>query len=124
MLAFLDILLTIAHLLLIGFNLTGWIWTITRKAHLICVAATVFSWAVLGIWFGFGYCPITDWQWEVKRKLGEHDLPGSFIKYYADKLTGHNFDPALVNIITAATFGAIIVVTVYVNFIKRKATRG
>ncbi|HYK55792.1 MAG TPA: DUF2784 domain-containing protein [Flavisolibacter sp.] len=122
MLPLLDILLTLVHLIIIGFNLTGWIWPATRKAHLICVAATLFSWAVLGIWFGFGYCPVTEWQWEVKRKLGETNLPGSFIKYYADKLSGKNFDPSLVNTLTAATFGLIIIVTIYVNFVRRKIT--
>src|SRR5687767_2011561 len=91
MLQLLDILLTIAHLVLIGFNLFGWIWPATRKANFICILATAASWFLLGIWFGMGYCPITDWQWDVKRKLGESNLPASFIKYYADKITGKNF---------------------------------
>jgi len=119
LLKFLDILLTLAHLVLIGFNLLGWIWIKTRKAHLITIAATAFSWFVLGIWFGWGYCPITDWQWKVKEKLGETDLPNSFIKYYADKISGRNIDPSIVDTTTLVTFLIVIIVTIYFNFFKR-----
>src|SRR3712207_3813657 len=97
MLAFLDVLFTIIHVTLIGFNLLGWIWPATRKLHLICVTATAFSWLVLGLWFGLGYCPITDWQWQIKEKLGEQNLPNSFIKYGIDKITDQDIAPALID---------------------------
>ena len=112
MLKALDILLTLTHFIIIGFNLTGWIWPATRKWHFYLVMATAASWFLLGIWFGMGYCPITDWQWQVKRKLGETNLPSSFIKYYADKISGQNTDPDLVNNVTLFVFLAIIVITV------------
>jgi hypothetical protein len=125
LLKLLDILLTLAHFVLIGFNLLGWIWQKTRKAHLITVAATAFSWFVLGIWFGWGYCPITHWQWQVKKKLGETDLPNSFIKYYADKIGGKDIDPSVVDTATLFTFLAVILLTVYLNFLRKtnKASR-
>jgi hypothetical protein len=119
-LKFLDILLTFTHFVLIAFNLFGWIWIKTRKAHLITVAATAFSWVILGIWFGWGYCPITHWQWNVKEKLGETNLPNSFIKYYADKISGTSFDSSLVDTTTLAVFLIIIVITIYLNFFKRR----
>jgi hypothetical protein len=120
MLKFLDILLTLAHFAIIGFNLLGWIWPKTRKAHLIVVAATAFSWFILGIWFGWGYCPITQWQWNVKEKLGETNLPNSFIKYYADKISGKNIDASVVDMVTLVTFLVVIALTIYLNFFKRK----
>lgn len=120
MLKFLDICLTFVHLALIGFNLFGWIWSKTRKAHLITVAATAFSWFILGIWFGWGYCPITHWQWNIKEKLGETNLPNSFIKYYADKISGRNIDTSLVDRATLISFLVVIVLTIYLNFFKRK----
>jgi len=119
-LKFLDILLTLVHFVLITFNLFGWIWQKTRKAHLVTVAATAFSWFVLGFWFGWGYCPFTHWQWEVKQRLGETDLPNSFIKYYADRISGKNIDPAVVDRGTAIVFATIVLITVYLNFFKRK----
>ena len=120
LLKFLDILLTLAHFVLIGFNLFGWIWAKTRKAHLMTVAATTFSWFVLGIWFGWGYCPITDWQWKVKEKLGETNLPNSFIKYYADKISGKDIDPGVVDTTTLVVFLAVIILAVFLNFFYKQ----
>jgi len=119
-LKFLDILLTLTHFVLIGFNLFGWIWPKTRKVHLITVAVTAFSWFILGIWFGWGYCPITDWQWKIKERLGETNLPDSFIKYYADKITGKNIGPSIVDITTLIVFLLVIVLSIYLNFFRHK----
>lgn len=116
----LDIILSIVHLALVGFNLFAWIWPQTRKLHLIVILATAASWLILGIWFGLGYCPITDWQWEIKGKLGEHNLPSSFIKYFADKITGYSFNPSLIDRITAYSFAMAAFLSIYLNFIKRK----
>lgn len=115
-----DFLLSILHLIIIGFNLLGWIWVRTRKLHLIVVAATLGCWFILGIWYGIGYCPITDWQWQVKEVLGERNLPNSFIKYFADKITGQDIDSEFIDIATAASFVSVILLTLYLNFIKKK----
>ena len=62
-LAVLDFLYTLIHLLIIGFNLFAWAFPATRKLHLYGVAVTLGCWLILGIWYGIGYCPVTDWQW-------------------------------------------------------------
>jgi hypothetical protein len=115
----LDIFYTLLHLLIIGFNLLGWIWPKTRRLHLIIVAVTLLCWFGLGIWYGWGYCPVTDWQWYVKEKLGETNLPDSFVKYYADKITGRDFPAALVDKVTLLSFLTAIAITVYVNFFRK-----
>jgi hypothetical protein len=120
LLELLDILLTFVHLAIIGFNLTGWIWPGTRRAHLVLVLLTAASWFVLGIWFGMGYCPITDWQWRVKEQLGETNLPASFITYYAEKLTGRQFSDAFINTVTAGSFAVAAALAVYYNFFRNK----
>jgi hypothetical protein len=117
----LEFFLTCFHLLIVGFNLLGWIWPATRKAHLIVVALTASCWMLLGLWFGIGYCPVTDWEWQVKEKLGEHNLPNSFIKYYADRLSGKDISALLIDTVTAVCFCLAAVLAVYVNFFKRKA---
>lgn len=119
MLKVLNIFFTILHLAIISFNLFGWIWPKTRKIHLIVVALTLASWFILGLWYGMGYCFITDWQWDIKEKLGETNLPNSFIKYFADKITGNNYPPALVDRITLLTFLLAIAITLYVNFFQK-----
>ena len=115
----LDYLFTLLHLIIICFNLLGWIWPTTRRLHLIFVLLTAASWFVLGIWYGIGYCPITDWQWQIKEKLGETNLPNSFIKYFADKVTHSDISSDLIDGLTAGCFLAAAVLSVYLNFFKR-----
>jgi hypothetical protein len=100
--------------------LFGWLSPATRREHFIFVLLTAASWFVLGIWFGMGYCPVTDWQWRIKEQLGEHNLPNSFIKYYADKITGSSFSPSLIDAITVACFGVAGLLSVYFNFFHRR----
>lgn len=120
MLLFLDILLTIVHLFIIGFNLTGWIFPRTRKLHLVFIALTALSWFVLGIWFGMGYCPVTDWQWQVKELRGERGLPSSFITYFVNKITGEELKDEFVNNVTLVVFIACVLLSLYVNFWRKK----
>lgn len=116
----LDLGLILLHFAIIGFNLFGWIWKPLRKAHFIVVCATAACWFIVGIWFGIGYCPITDWDWQVKEKLGEHNLPNSFIKYYADMVTGHPVDASLIDTLTAVGFFIAAMLSVYFNFIQKR----
>ncbi len=111
----LDIFYTLLHLLIIGFNLFGWIWPATRRLHLYGVLLTAASWLILGMWYGIGYCPITDWQWQVKAQLGEQPLPNSFIKYMVDKLTGNDTDPAMIDTVTAISFAVVFLLAIRLN---------
>ena len=97
MYAFLDYFFFIFHGSLVIFDLTGWAWRRTRRLHLITIGLTILSWFGLGIFYGWGYCPCTDWHWEVKREIGETNLPNSYVKYYVDKLTGFTWDPLVVD---------------------------
>ena len=124
MLHLLDIFLSIVHLSIIGFNLFGWIWPSARKAHLISILITAASWFILGIWFGIGYCPVTDWQWNVKEKLGEQNLPASFVTYFANKITGKNFSDAFINTVTVICFALAVLISIYVNFIHKLWRKG
>lgn len=114
-----DHFLTALHLLIIGLNLFGWIWPATRRLHLWCVLLTAASWLGLGIWFGIGYCPLTDWQWQVKSKLGETDLPNSFIKYWIDKVVGIDADAGTIDVVTAISFAIVFLLAIYYNILKK-----
>jgi hypothetical protein len=119
MLSLLDFILSVTHLALVGFNLFGWIWRRTRKAHLITVALTAASWFLLGIWYGVGYCPITDWQWSIKERLGQRSLPDSFIKYFADLLCNCAIDAKFIEMVTAISFIAVAVLSIALNLYDR-----
>jgi hypothetical protein len=97
MYTFLDYFFTVFHGSLVLFNLTGWAWRRTRRIHFASISLTILSWFGLGIFYGWGYCPSTDWHWEVKSKLGETNLPASYIKYFADNLTGMTWNPLVVD---------------------------
>ena len=123
MYTFLDIAFLVFHTALIGFNITGWIWKKTRRLHLAVITLTIFSWVGLGFFYGFGYCPCTDWHWQVKRALGETGLPASYVKYYLDALTGLDWNPSIVDpavgVIGLAAFG----LSIWLNGRDWRATR-
>ncbi len=118
MLKFLDIILFISHLVIMGFNLIGWIWKKTRRLHLFVVVATLFSWLGLGLWYGLGYCFLTDWEWNIKRALGERNLPHSFTQYLSDNVFGLYLNTRLVDVLTIGLFILAILLALWVNFIK------
>lgn len=119
-LALQDLLFSILHLLIIAFNLFGWAFKATRRLHFWFAMLTLGCWTLLGIWFGLGYCPITDWQWQLKEKMGEQQLPNSFIKYMLDHLTGTNINASLIDILTLLFFLVAITISVKLNFFNRK----
>ena len=112
-----DIFFTILHLAIIFFNLFAWIPVRTRRWHLIVAGLTAASWFILGLWYGIGYCPITDWQWRVKELRGETNLPGNFVEYFSERITGHNFDSHFIDNVIAISFFLAVAASLYVNFI-------
>lgn len=121
MYALLDIAFIIFHTALILFNLFGWIWKATRRWNLASLLLTAFSWFVLGIWYGFGYCPCTDWHWSVRRELGHTDMPQSYIRFLIRELTGFDINAALVDTATAVLFFLALLISFYLNFRDFKA---
>ena len=111
----LDKFFLVFHTLVIAFNLFGWIWRRTRKANLALLLLTGLSWFVLGLFYGIGYCPLTDWHWQVLRKLGRTQLPYSYVKYLADRITGLDFDAGLVEKATALMFFLALAASIFVN---------
>jgi hypothetical protein len=113
MYTFLDKFFFVFHSALIVFNLFGWIWRKTRVANLVVVLLTVLSWTILGIWYGFGFCPSTEWHWQVRAKLGHYDMPSSYTKFLVDSLTGLDVNEKLVDIfavmfLTLALFASVL----------------
>lgn len=119
LLLFWDCFLFWAHLTVIIFNLLGWIVPQWRKAHLIVAGITLISWFVMGIWYGFGYCFVTDWHWEVKQELGETNLPSSFIKYFIDRFLHWSISEIMADILTVTCFFSAILISVYLNYFKK-----
>ena len=112
----LDIFFVVLHTSIILFNLTGWVWKKTRKYNLILLIITGSSWLILGLIVGtLGYCPLTDWHFDVLEKLGVTDLPSSYVKYLADRLTGLDFSSSLIDKVTLWAFLAALGLSLFLN---------
>ena len=123
MYAFLDKFFFVFHSTVIVFNLLGWIWRKTRLANLIVILLTFLSWFVLGIWYGFGYCPSTEWHWLVRRKLGYTDLPSTYTKFLIDSLTGWDVNPELVKILTVLLLALALFASIWTNIRSRRKAK-
>ena len=104
----LHIFFWIFHLFVTLFNLLGWVHPKTRRANAALLTLTLISWVGLGYFYGWGYCILTDWHWQVMVKLGMTGLPNSYIKYMIDTLTGLDAGPAAVE--TGTLVGMIVAV--------------
>ena len=66
----LDIFFVVFHSSLVLFNLFGWLWRKTRVINLVTLSLTGASWLFLGMIYGSpGYCPLTDWHFNILIKL-------------------------------------------------------
>lgn len=112
----LDIFFVIFHTTLIIFNLFGWIFRKTRIWNLVTLLLTGGSWLFLGLIVGtLGYCPFTDWHFNILSRLGETNLPNSYVKYLADRITGQDFSAALVDKVTLYSFLAALAISIFLN---------
>lgn len=116
----LDISFFVFHTGVIIFILTGWVFRRTRFAHLIVVLLTGLSWFGLGWWYGIGYCPSTDWHWQVREHLGYGQMPVSYLKFVFDTLTGLDVNARAVDIAAFAAFSFVAVVSVVLNWGRHK----
>lgn len=114
--------IALLHATLILFNLFGWIPIRTLRLHLIVILSTFASWLLLGLFYGIGYCPLTDWQWDIKRAAGETDLPPSFIEYYLEAITRLDWSSGLVDTLTLV--GALLALVASIVRNLRVGRRG
>jgi hypothetical protein len=119
-----DILIIVSHTSLILFNLFGWIWSKLRIFNLITLILTGASWLFLGLKYGtLGYCPLTDWHFRIITKLGETDLPDSYIKYIIDRMTGLNINASLLDRVTLYAFLMALTFSIIFNVRDLKKLR-
>ncbi len=115
-----NIFFFVFHIVLIIFNLFGWIPKRLRKWNLATLVLTAFSWFILGIFYGFGYCFLTDWHWDIREKLGYSTDSNSYIHFLITELIGIPVGEKLVDIFTVILFFAAFVLSIYFNIRDRK----
>jgi len=110
-----DIFFVVFHTVLTLFNALGWIWRKTRRINLITLLLTGASWFILGLFYGIGFCPLTQWHFEILKKLGDSNLPSSYIQYLVHRISGVMFNAELVDTITGVVFFAALIMSVVLN---------
>ena len=110
------------HTAWIAFNCVAWIWRRTRPWQLATVTLTTVSWFGLGVQYGWGYCPCTDWHWQVRARLGYQDPP-SYIQLLVRELTGIDLGPSSANLLALITLVAVAAASVVLSVRDRRGTR-
>ena len=111
------------HTAWVLFNCAGWIWRRTRPWQLATVSLTALSWVGLGAWYGWGYCPCTDWHWQVRARLGL-DNPPSYVQLLIREIAGIDPGPQLANVLAVAALGVSGVLGVWLTIRDRRAIAG
>ena len=124
LLQFPDYFFTVVHITLILFNLFGWswIWRPLRKPHLLVILLTFISWGILRIWYGQGYCPLTDWHWELLSRAGHRQLPHSYISYLLQRMLGWHLPDRRMDFMTVGLTFITLMASIRVNFFGIKRT--
>ncbi|MBI1756398.1 MAG: DUF2784 family protein [Fimbriimonas ginsengisoli] len=115
MLALANVSFFVFHTALILFNVFGWIPQRTRRWNLATLLATLFSWAVMGLWKGMGYCVCTDWHWQVRRAMGIHETASSYLVLLVRNLSGWDPPIDLVNRWALVVFVGSLTASVFLN---------
>jgi hypothetical protein len=102
------------HTAWITFNCVGWIWRSTRPWQLGTLGLTALSWFGLGPWYGWGYCPFTDWHWNVRARLG-YDDPPSYIQLLVREVIRVELDPLLADSMAVGTLLAAAVLSIVLS---------
>ena len=119
MLKGLDIFFFVFHSAYLLFNCFGWISRRLRALNLASLLLTASSWFILGIWYGWGYCPCTDWHWTVRQKLGYVDDTNSYIDLLINKITGVDLPDLLVDRMTLIIFLLSLSISAVLNIRDR-----
>lgn len=117
LLEILDVLFHFFHIGLILWNVFGWIYKKWVWIHFLTLNLVLFSWIVLGFFYGFGYCFLTDFHWRIKYQKGEYYLPNSYINYILQK-SGFFFESFSVDISVLLITVILYVISLY-RFLKK-----
>jgi hypothetical protein len=110
-----DIFFFVFHVGLIFFNLFGWIFKSLRRWNLLTLGLTAFSWFILGIFYGFGYCFLTDWHWQIRENLGYVTDSNSYIHFLLTTLFPIAVSENTVNWLTGILFSAALILSTVAN---------
>ena len=122
-LVFLDYFFLVFHSAYTFFSIFGWIWKKTRVVHLLTSLLTLFSWLLMGIWYGLGYCFLTDWHWDVRTALGKPPNSSSYIHFLIREITGFDLHAPLVDTGVVVVFAVCLLLSIALNLRDYKSRK-
>jgi len=119
----LNIFFFVFHIGLIFFNLFGWLFKSVRKWNLLTLGMTAFSWFVLGIFYGFGYCFLTDWHWAVREELNYTTNSNSYIHFLVTAILPVAMSEKTVELLTGILFFTALIMSFVTNVMDLQKKR-
>ena len=113
-----DVFFFVFHAIFILFNVLGWLVPRWRLLNFITLSLTAFSWFILGIWYGWGYCFCTDWHYWIREQLNYQNMGSSYIHFLILKFTNLEIAPNWVEIYTVIIFFMAYITSTYLNIKK------
>ena len=78
---------------------------------------------MLGIFYGFGYCFLTDWHWEVRDELNYTINSNSYIHFLFTTIFPISISEKAVDWLTAILFFAALLMSIITNAIDFRKER-
>lgn len=110
-----DYFFLLFHTALMIFNLFGWIPAKWRKWNLLTLLITAASWFLLGIFYGMGYCFLTDWHWTILAKLGKSPGVNSYVQYLFHRLLHIDISADFADMLTVLLFFLALIISLILN---------
>lgn len=111
----LDWFFVVFHTLLIFFVVFGWLRKGWLRYNLIVILLTGGSWLFLGLFYGLGYCPLTDWHFEVLEKLGKDPGTHSYVAYITERILGIEMSDSFADTLTLWVYLLVLTISVVLN---------
>jgi hypothetical protein len=104
------------HITVILISTFGWLWLQTLYLTVAVQISVAGAWLLVGPLMGKGlaYCPATELQWHIRRKLGLSVPDWGYVKFLSDALIGHDIDAELIDRIIAWVFGVSVICSITV----------
>jgi hypothetical protein len=116
----LDWFFILFHFAIILFNQFGWIWKKSRRWNLYLLLITGFFWFGFGFFYGWGYCPLTDWHFQVLGRLGKSPSEYSYITYIITRFFGLHLKASIVDAVTLICYLSALFISIFLNLRNKR----
>lgn len=113
-------LYSVFHIIIIFMNLFGWMHRLTRKLAFVTILITWASWIIGGIFYGWGYCFLTELHYELLNDHGITGMPSSFIEYFFHEIGISGISSMLIQSLTFLIFLISTIMAALIYFKDKK----